>query len=88
MAEAAWAEGVDPPIQPMLAFSRSAVMSSGTSSASQTTMSATTWISTRLLMGMRRGVAGRKLGVTSTHRLSMFRNMTVALIKQEQIAIQ
>src|ERR1700678_1632552 len=35
---------------------------------------------------MRHGVAGRKLGVTSTHRLAMFRNMAVALIKHEQIA--
>jgi len=31
------------------------------------------------------GVAGRKLSVTSTHRLAMFRNMAVALIKHEQI---
>ncbi|MBE7211955.1 MAG: 50S ribosomal protein L17 [Gluconacetobacter diazotrophicus] len=34
---------------------------------------------------MRHGVAGRKLGVTSTHRVAMFRNMAVALIKHEQI---
>ena len=34
---------------------------------------------------MRHGVAGRKLGVTSAHRLAMFRNMAVALIKHEQI---
>ena len=34
---------------------------------------------------MRHGVAGRKLGVTSTHRLAMFRNMACALIKHEQI---
>jgi len=34
---------------------------------------------------MRHGVAGRKLGVTSTHREAMFRNMAVALIKHEQI---
>ena len=34
---------------------------------------------------MRHGIAGRKLGVTSTHRLAMFRNMAVALIKHEQI---
>ena len=34
---------------------------------------------------MRHGVAGRKLGVTSAHRLSMFRNMAHALIKHEQI---
>ena len=34
---------------------------------------------------MRHGVAGRKLGVTSAHRLAMFRNMAHALIKHEQI---
>jgi large subunit ribosomal protein L17 len=34
---------------------------------------------------MRHGVAGRKLGVTSTHRAAMFRNMAHALIKHEQI---
>ena len=34
---------------------------------------------------MRHGVAGRKLGVTSSHREAMFRNMAVALIKHEQI---
>ncbi len=34
---------------------------------------------------MRHGVAGRKLGVTSSHRLAMFRNMAHALIKHEQI---
>lgn len=34
---------------------------------------------------MRHGVAGRKLGVTSTHRIAMFRNMAVALLKHEQI---
>jgi large subunit ribosomal protein L17 len=34
---------------------------------------------------MRHGVAGRKLGVTSSHRFAMFRNMAVALIKHEQI---
>src|ERR1700743_1453607 len=34
---------------------------------------------------MRHGVAGRKLGVTSTHRLGMFRNMAHALLKHEQI---
>ncbi len=34
---------------------------------------------------MRHGVSGRKLGVTSSHRLAMFRNMAVALIKHEQI---
>ena len=34
---------------------------------------------------MRHGVAGRKLGVTSTHRIAMFRNMAHALIKHEPI---
>lgn len=34
---------------------------------------------------MRHGVAGRKLGVTSSHRQAMFRNMAVALLKHEQI---
>lgn len=34
---------------------------------------------------MRHGVAGRKLGVTSTHRQAMFRNLAAALIKHEQI---
>ena len=34
---------------------------------------------------MRHGVSGRKLGVTSSHCLAMFRNMAVALIKHEQI---
>jgi large subunit ribosomal protein L17 len=34
---------------------------------------------------MRHGVAGRKLGVTSSHRLAMFRNMACALLKHEQI---
>ena len=34
---------------------------------------------------MRHGMAGRKLGVTSTHRAAMFRNMAHALIKHEQI---
>ena len=34
---------------------------------------------------MHHGVAGRKLGVTDTHRLAMFRNMAHALIKHEQI---
>ena len=34
---------------------------------------------------MRHGVSGRKLGVTSTHRAAMFRNMAVALLKHEQI---
>lgn len=34
---------------------------------------------------MRHGVAGRKLGVTSSHRAAMFRNLAVALLKHEQI---
>ncbi|MBX5453175.1 MAG: 50S ribosomal protein L17 [Acidobacteriia bacterium] len=34
---------------------------------------------------MRHRIAGRKLGVTSSHRLAMFRNMAVALFKHEQI---
>ncbi len=34
---------------------------------------------------MRHGVAGRKLGVTTSHRFAMFRNMANALIKHEQI---
>jgi large subunit ribosomal protein L17 len=34
---------------------------------------------------MRHGVSGRKLGVTTSHRFAMFRNMAVALIKHEQI---
>ena len=34
---------------------------------------------------MRHGVAGRKLGVTSSHRKAMFRNMACALLKHEQI---
>lgn len=34
---------------------------------------------------MRHGIAGRKLGVTSSHRHAMFRNMAVALLKHEQI---
>ena len=34
---------------------------------------------------MRHGVAGRKLGVTSTHRQAMLRNLAVALLKHEQI---
>ena len=34
---------------------------------------------------MRHRIAGRKLGVTSSHRAAMFRNMAVALIKHEQI---
>jgi large subunit ribosomal protein L17 len=34
---------------------------------------------------MRHGVAGRKLGVTSSHRIAMLRNMAHALLKHEQI---
>ena len=34
---------------------------------------------------MRHGLSGRKLGVTSSHRAAMFRNMAGALIKHEQI---
>jgi large subunit ribosomal protein L17 len=34
---------------------------------------------------MRHAVAGRKLNVTTSHRLAMFRNMAVALLKHEQI---
>lgn len=34
---------------------------------------------------MRHGMAGRKLGVTSSHRAAMFRNMAHALLKHEQI---
>src|SRR5271168_4479496 len=34
---------------------------------------------------LRHGVAGRKLNVTTSHRIAMFRNMAVALIKHEQI---
>jgi len=34
---------------------------------------------------MRHGVAHRKLGRTTSHRLAMFRNMAAALIKHEQI---
>jgi large subunit ribosomal protein L17 len=34
---------------------------------------------------MPHGLSGRKLGVTSSHRAAMFRNMAVALIKHEQI---
>jgi large subunit ribosomal protein L17 len=34
---------------------------------------------------MRHRLSGRKLGVTSSHRLAMFRNMATALIKHEQI---
>ena len=34
---------------------------------------------------MRHGVSGRKLGVTTSHRIAMFRNMAHALLKHEQI---
>jgi large subunit ribosomal protein L17 len=34
---------------------------------------------------MRHGISGRKLGVTSSHRAAMFRNLAVALLKHEQI---
>ena len=34
---------------------------------------------------MRHGIAGRKLGVTASHRQAMFKNMAQALIKHEQI---
>ena len=34
---------------------------------------------------MRHRIAGRKLGVSSSHRVALFRNMAVALIKHEQI---
>ena len=34
---------------------------------------------------MRHGLSGRKLSVTSSHRLAMFRNMAHALLKHEQI---
>ena len=34
---------------------------------------------------MRHRMAGRKLGVTASHRQAMFRNMACALIKHEQI---
>lgn len=34
---------------------------------------------------MRHGMANRKLGVTATHRLAMFRNMATSLLKHEQI---
>ena len=34
---------------------------------------------------MRHGMANRKLGVTSTHRIAMFRNMATSLLKHEQI---
>ena len=34
---------------------------------------------------MRHAMAGRKLGVTTSHRLAMFRNLAHALLKHEQI---
>ena len=34
---------------------------------------------------MRHKIAGRKLGVTTSHRLAMFRNMATSLLKHEQI---
>jgi large subunit ribosomal protein L17 len=34
---------------------------------------------------MRHGVSGRKLGVTSSHRIAMLRSMATSLIKHEQI---
>ena len=34
---------------------------------------------------MRHKIAGRKLNVTSSHRLAMFRNMATSLLKYEQI---
>jgi large subunit ribosomal protein L17 len=34
---------------------------------------------------MRHKIAGRKLNVTSSHRLAMFRNMATSLLKHEQI---
>ena len=34
---------------------------------------------------MRHGVSGRKLGVTSTHRIAMLRSMATSLLKHEQI---
>ena len=34
---------------------------------------------------MRHGMAGRKLNITSTHRIAMFRNMATSLLKHEQI---
>ena len=34
---------------------------------------------------MRHGMAGRKLSVTSAHRIAMFRNMATSLLKHEQI---
>ena len=34
---------------------------------------------------MRHRIAGRKLGVTTSHRTAMFRNMATSLLKHEQI---
>lgn len=34
---------------------------------------------------MRHRIAGRKLGVTSSHRIAMLRNMATSLLKHEQI---
>jgi len=34
---------------------------------------------------MRHGVAGRKLGVTASHRFAMFRNMATSLLRHEII---
>jgi large subunit ribosomal protein L17 len=34
---------------------------------------------------MRHGVSGRKLGVTSSHRVAMLRSMATSLLKHEQI---
>ena len=34
---------------------------------------------------MRHGISGRKLSVTSSHRIAMFRNMATSLLKHEQI---
>ena len=34
---------------------------------------------------MRHGVSGRKLNITSSHRIAMFRNMATSLLKHEQI---
>jgi large subunit ribosomal protein L17 len=35
---------------------------------------------------MRHGVSGRKLGVTSSHRIAMLRSMATSLLKHEQIS--
>jgi large subunit ribosomal protein L17 len=35
---------------------------------------------------MRHGVSGRKLGVTSSHRVAMLRSMATSLLKHEQIS--